>query len=579
MSERPPIEPEVVAKITDNVPARLIRKLDANPGLAETWQWSTSDAAVQVDTGREQVKLGLTNGRVAELADASCSCLLSPRCLHLLAVISVLPAAPAACEEVGEVPPPASDGQESALISDSQRAAAQRAQAAAAEVLAAGASGAGAILQGELLRAVHTCRAEGLFRLAMAGTRVVYQARLLRARDRQADLAAFAADLRDLLLTARMLAGETASPLWLGTARRRFSAATGLRLVGLFSEPVLTSSGYAGVVTWLVDQRARLLSVNDVQPGDADRVAPTYRAAAQIGECVLPHQQLCRDSLLLERASVSADGRLGRGAAVKAVRSGPSEWTDEAPAALFARQPGAQIESVCHQLERPPDARPGGWDLLFLRAVIRGQAKGSLVLEAEGLGAIHCRPPPALHAALPSAENLRVLAGAVGGRVLAVVRVLPERPRVVNLLALGPVEDGPVVLPGKWHGRINLGLDHLQRGNITGPGETLEMAGASSFIDPLEPLRRRLERMALGGSTTLPDTALSAVEGEARAFEHLMMPGAAAAVRAMVRAARGQRRALTGRHGEVDAQAVAEAWLAAAIYELTAARELYRRCW
>ena len=80
MAERPPIPPALVAELTEAVPKRIVRKLDKKPELAESWDWSA--AGVGTDKG-ETVSWSLEDGTVSTL---SCTCLLAPRCLHVLAV-------------------------------------------------------------------------------------------------------------------------------------------------------------------------------------------------------------------------------------------------------------------------------------------------------------------------------------------------------------------------------------------------------------------------------------------------------------------------------------------------------------
>src|SRR5881392_3060548 len=81
---RPRIDPAIAAALTAAIPPRLIKKLDATPGLADAWAWT--DTTVTTDKG-ETVTLSLSTGVVASV---TCSCLLAPRCLHVAAVVSAL---------------------------------------------------------------------------------------------------------------------------------------------------------------------------------------------------------------------------------------------------------------------------------------------------------------------------------------------------------------------------------------------------------------------------------------------------------------------------------------------------------
>ena len=81
---RPAVSPQLLAAIVAAVPSRAVKKLDASPRVADGWTWTIRDDRTTVATGAETVTLAGT-------ADVSCTCLLSPRCFHVLAVLRVLP--------------------------------------------------------------------------------------------------------------------------------------------------------------------------------------------------------------------------------------------------------------------------------------------------------------------------------------------------------------------------------------------------------------------------------------------------------------------------------------------------------
>ena len=95
MAERWPVVPELLAERTASAPRRLLRKLDRQPDVADKWLWE--GVSVTTDKG-ETVSLSLDQGRVTH---ATCTCLLSPRCLHVLGVLRALPVA----DETAEVAP------------------------------------------------------------------------------------------------------------------------------------------------------------------------------------------------------------------------------------------------------------------------------------------------------------------------------------------------------------------------------------------------------------------------------------------------------------------------------------------
>src|SRR5262249_22322952 len=158
----------------------------------------------------------------------------------------------------------------------------------------------------------------------------------------------------------------------------------------LFSEPVLTASGYAGAVTWTADARGRLYTVSDVAPGGAGRAVGTADRAVRIGDTALTHRELARAGLVVSGATVSPTGRLGAGAAVRAVRASGAEWRAEPLDRLWA-------VPVAEQVGR---ALSGGHDLLFLEVTLVGavrEAAGDCLLADCGgvplrLTAAHDRP-------------------------------------------------------------------------------------------------------------------------------------------------------------------------------------------
>ncbi|MGH2898152.1 MAG: hypothetical protein ACRDMZ_05710, partial [Solirubrobacteraceae bacterium] len=73
---RPRIAPATAAELTAQIPARLIRKLDADPRLAERWTWAEQDGAWTVTTDKGDL---VTLAEIVdEPTDIRCSCLLQP---------------------------------------------------------------------------------------------------------------------------------------------------------------------------------------------------------------------------------------------------------------------------------------------------------------------------------------------------------------------------------------------------------------------------------------------------------------------------------------------------------------------
>lgn len=621
MSGTAAVTPEVMGALAERAPARLVRKLDADPRMAESWAWSAdadSKLAVVTDSG-ETVTLTLVAG-VLESADAiACSCLLSPKCLHVLAVARALPLADAPVETRANAPADAETRADAPMdaplspavaetalaqlrLDEDGRAAASALFAAAKAALVSGVDALGAVREGELLRAIHGARALGLHRLAAAGLRLVRSARALRERRPESSLPEVADALTEALACASMLARDAAlDPAWLGTARRAYAPAGNLRLHGLFTEAVTTTTGYSGVVTYLCDAEGRLYSLSKVLPGDPAQARAAYDGSAAIGDASLSHRALGREGLFVANATASADGRLGSGAAVRAVRSGASSWSDPAPRALFAELE-TQLDRARASLRVGPLERRAGWDLLFLEGTLLGATRTALLLSvATPAGPIALRCAPASdHVELGHHEAFTALAHAPGLAVRVIGRVRFDAPRTLELLAVGPSDASAetdasdpsypsaqsddtypaLLLPSAHHGRANLAFDLLRVENAApmdriGPREEAREA----YVDPLDALRRRLLRAALGGRATFPPEADRAIEAEALALEARMMPMGAELLRELSRAARSHDRTLAGRSVAADPAAFARAWLRAARYVEATAVALQAERW
>jgi hypothetical protein len=575
---KPFAAPDLVAALTSAAPRPHDANLDAEPRKAVGWDWSAGDEGVwtAVAPGGDVVTLRAEGGRVRSVDDVRCSCLLSPRCLHALAAVIHLGVAKEAAEEsaasaraglAGDMV----DGGPVAPLAPEQIDAVRLAWRAGAEALAMGASSSGAVVQAELLRAVHACRASGLHRAARAGLRVVQSVRDLRAERPEFELASLAASLFDLLDTTRALAGEAvADPARIGTARRTYEPVGNLRLRGLFAEPVI-APGYAGVVTYLADGEGRVWALSDVMPGEEVRAVAAYEAPAALGDASLPHRELCREGLFVQSATGSADGRLGAGSAVKAVRACASRWSETAT--LWDEPLAAQVRRAFVEVGAP--------GLLFARGEIVGADGDALVVTLESAGAPAGARfvAPTSHESLAYRDNLRLLARAPGLRLDVVARVLTDRPRTAALLAVGGAEPDAVRLPGAWAGRCNLGLDRLARSLLPSAEHEPVRVRLDDRPDPLVALRRRILRLAIGGRATLPPSTLAAVEREAALLERRMMPRGAATLRALAAAACAAERDASGARRTGDSGALAEAWLAAFRYERAAARVLWLASW
>ncbi|MBA3462012.1 MAG: hypothetical protein H0T46_18780 [Deltaproteobacteria bacterium] len=566
MSARPSIAPDVAAALTAQIPPRLIKKLDATPELAGGWTWT--DTTVTTDKG-EVVTLTVLDGIVSGV---TCSCLLAPKCLHVAAVVALLEPAAATASEA-----PAAAAAAAAVSIEVSSAVPQVARDAfriIADVLATGAETTGAFAQAELLRSIHACRTHGLHRLATVQTRVLRSVRELRADRPEFDLDVLTADLREALDVAHALSTGAATSALVGSARREYEPAGSLRLRGVFTEAVVARSGFAGAVTYLVDDRGRFYTRADIAPGDAGRAAGAYDAPANIGDAVLPHRELCRSGLFVSDATASVDGRLGAGQRVRAVRaSEPASWEHDALAPRWAVPLVDQLAAVAAHDGVAEGLRPAGWDLVFVDGTLLGGA-------ALAVGAVPLRLTTALdQRVLPARDNLAVLARSPGLAIRAIGRVRLGAPRQLELLALAPAT-GETRLPmlDAWHGRANLHYDRLSLPSL---GDTRPFSAPAAPIadDLLAALRRRVERVVQGGAGTLPTHAIAELHQEAAALAERSLRGGADVLRDLAAIAHDATRAMAGTRRAIDRGSFARAWLRAALYEDAARRKLSVATW
>ncbi|MGW5685181.1 SWIM zinc finger family protein [Nonomuraea sp. NPDC003754] len=538
----------------------------------------------------------------------------------------------------GSGSPTGTDG--SAQAADPSRAGPSAAQvaaaaglwAAAAAVLSAGVPAAGAVPQAELLRAAHTARLAGLPNAEAAAVRVVRGLRAARERHDGHRLADLVSALRELLLTAGRLALADPDPALVGSVRRSYQQGGSLRAHGVFREPVISATGYGGVVTHLVAEDGRWFSVADVKPGGAARARGAATATVAIGSAMLSHAQLARAGLLIVGATVSPDGRLGAGRGVRATPLTGIPWTAGPLAALFARP---LAESAAARLsddgwsEAEAAREPVGCDLVIVgtagdavlarelwpaatagadadgptpQAPPGGPADGDPVWRApsSGLAGDDVRParpggplirlvPAGRHPGLAHLDNLRRLASRPGMLVRVVGRVDPDRAATLIPLAVGPVPgaEATLRLPADWHDRADLGYDRLQRSHLPPDDACLpyRMEGAEERVDPVAgaPLwrvRRLVELAVAGGRRAVAEPARNGdARAQAAALRGAGFLAAADLVTALTAEADRRARDVFGRLAESDTDRYAWAWLAAAAHLAATERALVRASW
>ncbi|WP_329389116.1 hypothetical protein [Streptomyces sp. NBC_01716] len=613
----PPVTAEVVAGAVESLTSRLRKKLDAAIELygavPATATDPPDDGGVRVKCGEDAVVTLLpgASGTVTDADQARCTCLLSPRCLHRAAVLGACPvaapedvpateAAPEAPAPVAPVPAtgaPATPAEPVAPLSPVRIDAAAGLWSAATAVLAAGLPAAGAIPQAELLRAAHTARLAGLHRAEAAALRVVRGLRDARTGHAGHRLADLVAALRELLLTTRLLAAGNGDPELIGTARRGYRPSGSLRVYGVCREPVISATGYGGVVTHLVDDDHRWFSVADVKPGGSARARGAATAPVGVGASVLNHAELSRGGLLITGATISPDGRLGSG---KGVRSSPLAglpWSSGPLSPLFARSPAQTVsERLAAARGAGPDeeltariGEPVGCDLVITGAV------GDQVLARELPSAEAERPAGPLirlmaahpHPDLAHTANLRRLASRPGLRVRVLGRIDPERAATLRPLAVGPVPgtEATLRLPADWQDRADLGYDRLQGSHLPPPEvcppTEHERTGPDVLVDsPVWRVRRLTELAVSGGRRAVAESARNGgSRADGAALRATGFHTAAGLTTTLTSEADRRTRDTFGRLGDDAPDSYASAWLAAAFHLAATERELVGSSW
>ncbi|MFI8529362.1 hypothetical protein ACIGMX_03755 [Streptomyces aquilus] len=608
-AELPPVAPEVVAAAVEQLTSRLRKKLDATIETYATLPVTVDGDVRRVRCG-EDAEVTLTpgpSGVVTDAGQAECSCLLAPRCLHRTAVLGAAPVAdadtvvetpvPSSQDRPDDAPEPAGSGHDvDTGPTPAQVAAAAGLWGAAAALLAAGVPGAGAVPQAELLRAAHTARLAGLHRPEAAALRVVRAVRAARARHDGHRLADLVAALRELLLTSGLLAASDPDPALVGTARRGYRPGGGLRVHGVCREPVISATGYGGVVTHVLSDDGRWFSVADVKPGGPARARGAATATVALGSGSVDHAQLSRGGLLISGATLSPDGRLGAGKGVRATPVPGLSWTSGPLAVLFSRPlaEAAVARLAVGAVSDPERSGPGAEELIGCDVIVVGANEDHLFVRelapdgADGEGLL-CRLVPANgHPDLAHAANFRRLAACPGLRLRVVGRLDPDRAATLRPLAVGPLPDGAATLrlPAEWAGHADLGYDRLEGAHFPPAEELPAVTGVSALPPdpvaeaPLWRLRRLVEVAVSGGRRAAAEPARDGDRAAgATALRRSGFRTAADLAEALAAEADRRGRDVFGRTQQADPDGYARAWLAAAVCLSGTERALVEATW
>ncbi|GAA3057406.1 hypothetical protein [Actinokineospora globicatena] len=559
----PPVMPGVVPAVLDALPPRLRKRIDAAVERVGEWRVDVAGDAARVDIDADTVLTWtLHSGVLVSADDLVCSCLLAPKCLHRGIAVAAASVSDQEIETQAEVVAPEAVPAQVAPAQvvatevgerRGEREAVDALWSACAEILRVGVTGSGAVVRSELLRAVHGAKLVGLHRAAAGGVRIATGLAAAKAGASSFDRETLADDLAEVMLVCHDLRSGFGDPAALrGVARREYQPIGALRLYGLCTEAVITSSGYAGVVTHLVDADRTLWTVPSIYPGGAERIPIAADGPVAMGETGLTHRKLGRAGLVLSGATAAADRRLGAGKAVRAVAAAGAGWADDPLSALWDEPLADQLTRAFHTEQ----------DLLFLTGAVSGATQTALRLTLE-TGDIDL-----LGATDAARDNLRLLGERPGMPLRVVARLVPDRPTTAIALATA----GELAV----NGHVDLTLDRLQRSHLP-PGQPSSALPAPHADPPPSGLLATVvERVVLGGR---PVAALPSTTRDAATLARAGLTATAALLDTLTTTARDRARDPFGRVIPDTTDAFPTAWLTAAVHAKEFARAGVRLSW
>ncbi|MBL8813106.1 MAG: hypothetical protein JNM43_23260 [Planctomycetaceae bacterium] len=610
---RPSIDPLILSSMLSAAPERLQKRLDREPKAADGWEWRHEAGQWNVQAGEETVQV--LAELVTEFGHVRCSCLLSPRCFHVLAVLNVcgivessfeaadtasadeLPALSGAEETSGKtgsgVIEPAEELTTNAIH------AAQQMDDATSRILATGLRSCGAVQQSQLLRAIHECRSEGLHRLAAAGLRLMTDIRQLRDHDENFRSETAVEDFRELLETCRHVVRQSPTPIrWIGVARRQFVPVESQKLHALFCEPILTRSGYAGVVTWLMADDGWIGSVSDVQPGDASRIPQAWQSGVTLAGLSLSHRALSQKCLLLSKGTRSADGRLGGGESARAVPVDGKGWNAGPVAAKFQTPLADQIRQSFNESDKPDFMKPAGSDLLFFEAIVLGYHEHELIVAVPNSDVILSLTIALADDELSFRDSLTTLACAPGLKIRCIGRIERANAGRIQLLACSPashelgsqaevpegeVAERPKLMLSNGETHRSIGLHRLEKTQLSRcekwPVRVTMVPRPIAAASADESLERWLRAIATGGRHAIPQTLAGSAARDVVKLRSQSRTDAATLLGSLTSATMATTTDIRGVRTADVPQQLAARWLAAAICSRTTLRELQLHDW
>lgn len=547
---RPKITPMFLTQLVEQAPGRVRKRLDSEPAVADSWNWTHQENVWTIQANDETVRLQIPNGVLTSLDDVSCSCLMSPKCFHILACCSSLPlehsqasAEPNLEEQSSADTSQPSDAQldtRTVDVTDAMRASAILVRETLSTLLRVGARNAGILLQSGLLRAGHASRASDLYALSNTMLRIAEGVQRFRQQSDEADSLALKEDVATAFFACHSLLNQPTVPKWIvGQSRRVFESLDVRKLNGIFAEPILTRSGFAGVAVYLQDtNEGGLYTVNELRTGDSSLIRQAYRGGIDLGGITVEAKELCRSTFAVQELTVSEDRRLGKGKSTRWATT-KREPTEAFSGGRFANHINAQLQNLFSWSDTPTEQRPAGWDLISVTAKVMGSNGATVVVTVEGsdqpwrLGVMIDSPQ------LEYRHNLALIARCPRLQLRCLVRVRENVPYCADLLAIANVSSVPaespveprLELPQDWQGICNTGLDRLERHFIRGIerwSEEITLEGESDPVDTVAkyttPIERRLVGMVLGGRDAIPILSSKSHRRDSNQLKKLFMP-------------------------------------------------------
>ena len=338
-AELPPLDPTVAAAALELLPSRLQKRAEKLAADTSEWEINT-DNGLSVTMGQATVTLiDNADGQ----ASLNCDCLLAPKCAHIGAVCVASPVGEATSASSGDGIE-AVDAGESSDADPSDNSAVPRSDAAWAKELPSPSDimelvsnvkdviddivefGLGQLSiarHTQLLACVQKARVTGLPRLERALTALATNSQRIRLGKPVGRNDATINTLR-VAFTCFLLERNPADREAIGQARRAYttldtqSGAGAGMFTPLYAEPIVASSGFAGVTVALATTSGDLYSVTKTPPGQASDVAGIWHGSLRLGDLHCNHAQLARKTLLITGGRSSSDGRIGSGRGVRA---------------------------------------------------------------------------------------------------------------------------------------------------------------------------------------------------------------------------------------------------------------------